>query len=184
MPTPPQTPVPTMTNRLRLQLGDITAMRVDAVVNSTDNTLQAGGPVHVAVHRAAGPELAKECLEVGDCPPGEARITGGHSLTAPYILHTVAPIWVGGTAGELETLANCYRNCLRLAEARRIESVAFPSIGSGIQPQIPLEAAAPLAIHTILEFLGDHALPQQVTLVCFDVATYQIHQKSLKEALP
>jgi len=177
-------PVPTMTNRLRLQLGDITAMRVDAVVNSTDNTLLAGGPVHVAVHRAAGPELARECEDLGDCPVGEARITGGHSLTAPYILHTVAPIWVGGTAGEKEALANCYRNCLRLAEARGIESVAFPSIGSGTQPQIPLDQAAPLAIRTILDFLATHALPLQVTLVCFDAATYQIHQKSLKEALP
>ena len=173
-----------MTNRLRLQLGDITAMGVDAVVNSTDSTLQAGGPVHVALHRAAGPELARECLEVGDCPVGEARITGGHSLTAPFVLHTVAPIWVGGASGELEALANCYRSCLRLAEVRGIESVAFPSIGSGPQPQIPLELAAPLAIGTILEFLGSHTLPQQVTLVCFDVATYQIHQKSLKEALP
>jgi O-acetyl-ADP-ribose deacetylase (regulator of RNase III) len=173
-----------MTSRLRLQLGDITAMRVDAVVNSTDNTLQAGGPVHAAVHRAAGPELAEECLEVGECPVGEARITGGHSLTAPFILHTVAPIWVGGTAGEKEALASCYRNCLRLAEARGLESVAFPSIGSGVQPQIPLDLAAPLAVRTILDFLRDHVLPLQVVLVCYDAATYQIHQKSLKEALP
>jgi O-acetyl-ADP-ribose deacetylase (regulator of RNase III) len=173
-----------MTNRLRLQLGDITAMRVDALVNSTDYTLQAGGPVHVAVHRAAGPELARECLEVGDCPVGEARITGGHSLAAPYVLHTVAPIWLGGMAGEREALASCYRNCLRLAEACGIESVAFPSIGSGTQPQIPLDEAAPLAVRTILSFLAQHELPRTVTLVCFDAATYQIHQKSLKEALP
>jgi len=183
-PLPSRPPVPTMTSRLRLQLGDITAMNVEAVVNSTDNTLQSGGPVHVAVHRAAGPELARECLELGDCPVGEARITGGHSLTAPYVLHTVAPIWVGGGSGEREALASCYLNCLRLAEARGIESVAFPSIGSGTQPQIPLELAAPLAIRTILGFLEHHALPLQVTLVCFDTATYQIHQKSLKEALP
>jgi O-acetyl-ADP-ribose deacetylase (regulator of RNase III) len=179
-----QIPVPTMTNRFRLQLGDITSMRVGAVVNSTDNTLLAGGPVHVAVHRAAGPELALECLEVGECPVGEARITGGHSLAAPYILHTVAPIWVGGTAGEREALAHCYRSCLRLAEARGIESLAFPSIGAGPQPQFPLDQAAPVAIGTILEWLAAHYLPRFVTLVCFDAGTYQIHQKFLKEALP
>jgi len=173
-----------MTNRLRLQLGDITAMQVDAVVNSPDNTLLAGGPVHVAGHRPAGPELARECLEIGDCPVGEARITGGHSLAAPYVLHTVAPMWLGGSSGELETLGNCYSNCLVLAEAWGIESVAFPSIGSGAQPQIPLELAAPVAIRTILAFLSGHELPHQVTLVCFDAATYQIHQKTLKEALP
>jgi O-acetyl-ADP-ribose deacetylase (regulator of RNase III) len=173
-----------MTNRFRLQLGDITAMRVDAVVNSTNQTLRGSGPVHVAVHRAAGPELARECSDLGECPVGAARITGGHSLAAPFILHTVAPIWVGGGCGELESLASCYRSCLLLAEARGIESVAFPSLGSGTQPQIPLDQAAPLAIRTILDFLDNHRLPHQVTLVCFDAATYQIHQKSLKEALP
>jgi O-acetyl-ADP-ribose deacetylase (regulator of RNase III) len=173
-----------MTNRFRLQLGDITSMAVDAVVNSTDSSLLAGGPVHVALHRAAGPDLARECEDLGECPVGEARITGGHGLAAPYILHTVAPIWVGGTAGEREALASCYTSCLRLAEAHGIESVAFPSIGSGPQPQFPLEQAAPLAVRTILDWLAGHALPRVVVLVCFDAATYQIHQKSLKEALP
>jgi O-acetyl-ADP-ribose deacetylase (regulator of RNase III) len=173
-----------MTNRFRLQLGDITSMSVDAVVNSTDQTMLAGGPVHVAVHRAAGPELAMECEDLGDCPVGEARITGGHGLPAPYILHTVAPIWVGGSAGEKEALANCYLNCLRLAEARGFESVAFPSIGAGTQPQFPLDQAAPLAIRTILDWLAGHDRPQLVILVCFDAATYLIHQQSLKKALP
>jgi O-acetyl-ADP-ribose deacetylase len=173
-----------MTNRLRLQLGDITAMNVDAVVNSTDNTLRAGGPVHVAVHRAAGPELARECSEAGDCPVGQARITGGHGLHAPFILHTVAPIWLGGMAGEKEALADCYRSCLLLAELQGIDTVAFPSLGAGHQPQFPLEQAAPVAVHTILDFLAGHAVPRQVILVCFDMASYQIHQNTLKEALP
>jgi len=173
-----------MTTRLRLQLGDITTMNVEAIVNSTDTTLLAGGPVHAAVHRAAGPGLALECAELGDCPVGEARITSGHNLSAPYILHTAAPIWVGGSAGELDALASCYRNCLRLAEARGIESVAFPSLGSGTEPQIPLDLAAPVAIRTILAFLDTHPLPGQVLLVCFNPASYQVHQKTLKEALP
>ncbi|MDR3673025.1 MAG: macro domain-containing protein [Holophaga sp.] len=173
-----------MTNRFRLQLGDITSMAVDAVVNSTDQTMLAGGPVHAAIHRAAGPELARECEDLGECPVGEARITGGHDLAAPFILHTVAPIWVGGTAGEKEALASCYLSCLRLAEAQGFESLAFPSIGSGTQPQFPLELAAPLAIRTILDWLDRHLLPRVVVLVCYDAATYQIHQQSLKEALP
>jgi O-acetyl-ADP-ribose deacetylase (regulator of RNase III) len=91
---------------------------------------------------------------------------------------------VGGTAGEREALAHCYRSCLRLAEARGIESLAFPSIGAGPQPPFPRDQAAPVAIGTILEWLADHTLPRFVTLVCFDAATYQIHQKFLKEALP
>jgi O-acetyl-ADP-ribose deacetylase (regulator of RNase III) len=170
--------------RIKLQLGDITAMQVEAVVNSTGPTLLAGGPVHVAIHRAAGPGLAKECQELGDCPPGEARITHGHHLNASFVIHTVAPTWMGGEAGEMQTLANCYRQCLRLAEARGIRTLAFPSIGSGTQPQIPLEKAVPVAVHTILDFLASHAFPEQVVLVCFNADAYKVHQKILKEALP
>lgn len=174
----------TVVHRLKLQLGDIAAMAVDAVVNSTDTTLLDGGPVHQALHRAAGPDLAAECATLGGCPPGEARITSGYDLPARFVLHTVAPIWVGGTAGERETLAACYRSCLRLAEGRQLHTVAFPSIGAGPQPQFPRELAAPIAVRTIMDFLSTHDLPRQVVLVCFDAATYQIHQKTLKEALP
>jgi O-acetyl-ADP-ribose deacetylase len=170
--------------RFRLQLGDITAMDVEAIVNSTDTTLQNGGPVHVAVHRAAGPGLLVECDTLEDCPVGEARITGGHQLRAKYVIHTVAPTWVGGGHGELETLAACYRTCLRLAEARGIHSVAFPSLGSGLQPQIPLEEAAPVVIRTLQEWLASHELPEQVVFVCFDTPTFQVHQKVLRETLP
>jgi O-acetyl-ADP-ribose deacetylase len=173
-----------MTSRLKLQLGDITAMSTEAVVNSTDPSLTAGGPVHVAIHRAAGPELDEECAELEGCPPGEARITGGHHLAAPYIIHTVAPTWVGGQAGEERVLSGCYLNALRLAKARGIRSVAFPSIGSGSQPQIPLEVAAPVAVRTILDFLAHNDLPEQVVMVCFNIQAYQAHQSALKEALP
>jgi len=173
-----------MTSRLKLQLGDITAMNTEAVVNSTDHSMAAGGPIHVAIHEAAGPGLGEECMDVGVCPPGEARITGGHNLAAPYVIHTVAPTWVGGTAGELKLLASCYHSALRLAKGRGIRSVAFPSIGSGSEPQIPLDLAAPLAINTILEFLAANALPEQVIMVCFNIEAYQVHQKALREALP
>lgn len=170
--------------RLKLQLGDITAMSTEAVVNSTDSSLTAGGPVHVAIHRAAGPGLGAECAEIDGCPPGEARITGGHNLASPFVIHTVAPTWVGGQAGEERTLAACYQNCLRLAKARGIRSVAFPSIGSGSEPQIPLDVAAPVAVRTILGFLEQSELPEQVVMVCYNIQAYQAHQHALKEALP
>jgi O-acetyl-ADP-ribose deacetylase len=173
-----------MSSRLKLQLGDITAMHVEAVVNSTDESLLGGGPLHAAIHRAAGPGLLEECELVGECPVGEVRITGGHDLPARYVIHTVAPTWLGGGDDEERALASCYRNALRMAEARNVRELAFPSIGSGLQPQIPLEVAAPIAIRTILEFLGEHACPERVVLVCYDAPTYQIHQKVLKEALP
>ena len=174
----------TISSRLKLQLGDITAMAVDAVVNSTDASLTGGGPVHAAIHQAAGPGLMADVEKLGECPPGQARITRGHLLPAPYIIHTVAPTWMGGRDRETQVLASCYLESLRLAEASRLRSVAFPSIGSGHQPQIPLETAAPVAIGTILEFLRDHDFPEQVVLVCFTPSTYQVHQKILKEALP
>ncbi len=173
-----------MVSRLKLQLGDITAMDTEAVVNSTDPTLAAGGPVHVAIHRAAGPGLEAECLGVGDCPPGEARLTGGHNLASPFVIHTVAPIWQGGGHSEAAVLASCYVSALELARSRGIRSVAFPSIGSGIEPQIPLDVAAPVAVKAILTFLDANAVPEQVFLVCFNAKTYQAHQKALKEALP
>jgi len=173
-----------VSSRFKLQLGDITSMCVDAIVNSTDANLTSGGPVHAAIHRAAGPELMTEVEALGECPPGQACLSGGHQLASPYIIHTVAPTWMGGRETEVRLLASCYQECLKLAEARGLRSIAFPSIGSGSQPQIPLEIAAPVAIGTILDFLGSHDLPEQVVLVCYTIATYQIHQKILKEALP
>jgi O-acetyl-ADP-ribose deacetylase (regulator of RNase III) len=172
------------TPRLKLQLGDITAMGTEAIVNSTDEALSGGGPLHEAIHRAAGPGLAEECAALESCLPGEVRITRGHGLTASFVLHTVPPTWVGGSAGELKVLESCYNGALRLARARGIRSVAFPSLGSGVEPQIPLEVAAPLAVNTILAFLAASELPEQVVLVCFNPQTYQAHQKALKEALP
>jgi O-acetyl-ADP-ribose deacetylase (regulator of RNase III) len=173
-----------MAARFLLQLGDITSMNVEAIVNSSDSTLLDGGPVHAAVHGAAGPGLKEECAALDGCPVGEARITAAHDLGAQHIIHTVAPTWNWGSPLEEQALANCYRNSLELAASHQIRSIAFPSIGSGRQPQIPLEKAAPIAISTILDFLNTHILPEQIVLVCFDVPTYQAYQRALKEALP
>lgn len=173
-----------MAARFQLQLGDITSMNVEAVVNSTDITLLDGGPVHAAIHEAAGPELRDECATLRGCRVGEARLTAGHGLNAQYVIHTVAPTWTWGNPAEEQALAGCYRNSLALAASRNIRSLAFPSIGSGRQPQIPLDKAAPIAVKTILEFLNTSILPEKVQLVCFDATTFQAYQRALKEALP
>lgn len=173
-----------MATRFLLQLGDITSMNVEAIVNSSDTTLLDGGPVHAAVHSAAGPALRQEVAALKGCPVGEARITKGHELGASYIIHTVAPTWNWGGPAEEQALASCYRNSLNLAVQHNIRSLAFPSIGSGRQPQIPLERAAPIAVSTILDFLNTNIQPERVVLVCFDAPTFQAYQRALKEALP
>jgi O-acetyl-ADP-ribose deacetylase (regulator of RNase III) len=173
-----------MQSRLTLQLGDITAAKVDAIVSSAHENLLEGGPVHSAVHKAAGPGLMEECELLGDCPEGDARISGAHDLPYAFIIHAVPPTWMDGNSGELEMLSDCYRRALDLARTRGAKSLAFPSLGSGTQPQIPLELAAPVAIRTILSYLDEYSMPEKVVLVCFDVPTYQIHQKVLRETLP
>ena len=173
-----------MATRFVLQLGDITSMNVEAIVNSSDSTLLDGGPVHAAVHGAAGPGLRKEVAALRGCPVGEARITSAHALGAQHIIHTVAPTWNWGTQAEAQALANCYRHSLELAAQHHIRSLAFPSIGSGRQPQIPLDKAAPIAVSAILDYLNAHPLPEKVVLVCFDAPTFQAYQRALREALP
>lgn len=170
--------------RLQLQLGDIVAMEVDAIVNSTDITLLDGGPVHQAVHAAAGPALAKACERFGACQPGEVRLTPGYQLKAPFVIHTVAPTWFDGAQGEPETLGACYTIALALAKERGFRSLAFPSVGSGRQPQIPLEVAAKVAVQSILAHLDAQNLPEKVILVCYDAHAYQAYRNALKEVLP
>lgn len=159
-------------------------MNVEAIVNSSDSTLLDGGPVHMAIHGAAGPGLRKECAALRGCPVGEARITGAYDLGLRHILHTVAPTWNWGSPAEEQALANCYRHSLELAANHHLRSLAFPSLGAGRQPQIPLEKAAPIAVSTILDFLNTHILPEKVVLVCFDVPSFQAYQRAMKEALP
>lgn len=170
--------------RFKLQLGDITQMQVDAIVNSTDTSMAAGGPVHKSVHAAAGPRLAMECAQIRQCPVGEARITDAYDLPARHVIHTVAPTWLGGASGELDLLASCYRSCLHLAETRGLKTIAFPSLGSGLQPQIPLDQAAPVVVETLMRWVDGHEFPEQVLFVCFDTPTFQVHQRVLRAMLP
>ena len=150
--------------RLTLVRGDITKLAVDAIVNAANTTLLGGGGVDGAIHRAAGPELLAECKTLGGCRPGEAKITRGYSLPARFVIHTVGPVWSGGHRGESETLANCYRNSLRLASENGLRTIAFPAISCGVY-RYPISDAAKIAVETTSEFLRENASITEVTFV-------------------
>jgi O-acetyl-ADP-ribose deacetylase (regulator of RNase III) len=156
--------------KLEIYRGDITTLDVDAIVNAANTTLLGGGGVDGAVHRAAGPELLAECLTLGGCRPGEAKLTRGYNLTARFVIHAVGPVWRGGGQGEAEVLANCYRNSLQLAATQGIKTIAFPAISCGAY-RYPVSKAAQIAIETTREFL-DASNP--IEKVVFVVATDEI----------
>jgi O-acetyl-ADP-ribose deacetylase len=156
--------------RIRVELGDITRLAVDAIVNAANASLLGGGGVDGAIHRAAGPELLAECRTLGGCPPGEARLTRGYRLPAAYVIHTVGPVWRGGAAGEPEILAGCYQSCLAIARERRFAAIGVPAIATGIYG-FPREAAARIAVAQVTAHLAAHDKPESVIFVCFDEAT-------------
>lgn len=143
---------------------------------------QCSIPVGVKVRRSDKLYRLVDASE--SCEPGEVRITPGYQLRAQSVIHTVAPTWMDGAHGEPEALGACYTEALKLARKQGFRTLAFPSLGSGRQPQIPLEVAAPIAIHSIQAFLEESPIPEKVFLVCFDTTTYQAYQKVLREALP
>jgi O-acetyl-ADP-ribose deacetylase len=155
---------------------DITTLEVDAIVNAANSTLLGGGGVDGAIHRAAGPELLRECEGLGGCRTGDAKITGGYRLKARHVIHTVGPVWHGGEAGEPELLASCYRRCLGLAQAHALGSIAFPSISTGIY-RFPIERASAIAVSTVRASLPDAASVSDVIFCCYsdaDLAVYEI----------
>lgn len=166
-------------NRIVVIIGDITTMKVDAIVNAANNSLLGGGGVDGTIHRAAGPELHLECQKLGGCPTGEARITKGYRLPARRVIHTVGPIWRGGNNGEDELLAKCYRSCFELAEKHGIKSIAFPSISTGVYG-FPTERASGIAVKEMKSFL-DRGSSIEITAVCFNRNVYKCYSEALKE---
>jgi len=165
---------------IQVILGDITKCKADAVVNAANTTLLGGLGVDGAIHRAAGMGLFWECLRLGGCKIGQARITGGHRLPAEFIIHTPGPKWKGGRRGEVLLLESCYRSSLALAEEHGCRSVAFPSISTGSY-HFPLDQAAEIAVRAISEFLQCSRYVKEVRMVCFDPVAERAYREALKK---
>lgn len=161
--------------------GDITKIdNVDAIVNAANSSLLGGGGVDGAIHRAAGPELLSECRLLGGCKTGQAKITKAYRLPCQYIIHTVGPVWNGGSYNEDELLANCYRNSLQLAAAYKIRRIAFPSISTGIYA-FPVERAAKIATRTVQQYLKENQdLLDVVLWVLFDDRTEAVYREAIE----
>ena len=166
--------------KIELLQGDITKLKVDAIVNAANKSLLGGGGVDGAIHRAAGPELLEETKTLNGCRTGEAKITGGYKLPAKYVIHTVGPVWKGGNKKEAELLANAYSNSLKVASRHGLQTIAFPNISTGVYG-FPKEKAADIAISTVLDFLKGHNGIQKVWFVCFDQENYEIYENKLRE---
>jgi O-acetyl-ADP-ribose deacetylase (regulator of RNase III) len=166
--------------QMEIVQGDITKMAVDAIVNAANTSLLGGGGVDGAIHRAAGPQLLEECRGLGGCPTGEARITRGYNLPAKHIIHTVGPVWHGGDRGEEELLAGCYRNSLRLAVENGLETIAFPSISTGVY-RFPIDRACRIALREVRAFLAKTSSLHKVFFVCFSESDARIYRQALQE---
>lgn len=162
--------------RVEVIKGDITQIHVDAIVNAAHESLLGGGGVDGAIHRAAGPELLEACRKLGSCETGDAKITPAFRIPVKWIIHTVGPVWQGGSNNEKELLTQCYYNTLRLAHAHDIKSLAIPAISTGAY-KFPIRDAAKIALKEIYHFLETHSVIEKIYLVCFDDKTYKIYSE-------
>jgi O-acetyl-ADP-ribose deacetylase (regulator of RNase III) len=163
--------------RIEVLQGDITRLKVDAIVNAANRSLLGGGGVDGAIHRAAGPQLLEECRALGGCPTGQARITAGYNLPARHVIHTVGPVY-HGRPDDPVLLASCYRNSLDLACRNGLGCLAFPAISCGIYGY-PIEDGCRIAVDTVQAFLTENALPDRVLFVLFSADFYRIYRDYL-----
>lgn len=167
--------------KITLKKADITTIETDAIVNAANSSLLGGGGVDGAIHRKGGPQILEDCKAIrakqGKCPPGQAVITRAGELPAQYVIHTVGPVWKGGGQNEDETLANCYRNSLKIALANDLYRIAFPNISTGVYG-FPKNRAAEIAVKTVREFENEERL-EEIVFVCFDEENHNIYQKLL-----
>ena len=166
-------------SRLEIHAGDITQLEVGAIVNAANDRLAPGGGVCGAIHRAAGPELARECAAIGHCPTGEARITGGYGLPAKHVIHAVGPVWRGGGQGEADELAGCYRMSLDLAKEAGLTSIAFPAISTGIFGY-PIDQATQVAVETVRGWLAENNGLERVVFCVFGEEVEQAYRQALE----
>lgn len=164
--------------RIHALKGDITTLAVDAIVNAANSGLLGGGGVDGAIHRAAGPDLLRECRKLNGCEPGDVRITGGYRLPAKKVIHAVGPVWQGGNRGEPGLLAACYRKSIALAQENGLRSIAFPCISTGVYGY-PIEQATRVAIAAVSQALEDARGIEKVVFCCFSAGDFAIYERAL-----
>ncbi len=173
----------TSKDKIELLKGDITKIKVDAIVNAANSSLMGGGGVDGAIHRAGGPAILEECRKIvakqGGCKSGEAVITTGGKLSAKFVIHTVGPVWNGGKYDEENKLVNCYKNSLQLAINNHCKTIAFPNISTGIY-HFPKKDAARIAIETVAKFIVQSDKIEKVIFVCFDDENYGLYENLIQ----